>query len=90
MVLSTQNRMADNGSSCRGRRLIEDRAMLLLDVGFVKTNLWNGDRLLRSRVALGVEILPGCFLPFSRTIKNRKAHVSVNRTDVYVIDGWKD
>jgi hypothetical protein len=46
--------------------------------------------LLRSRVALGVEILPGCFLPFSRTIKNRKAHVSVNRTDVYVIDGWKD
>jgi len=44
MVLSTQNRMADNGSSCRGRRLIEDRAMLLLDVGFVKTNLWNGDR----------------------------------------------
>jgi hypothetical protein len=25
-------------------RLIENRAMLLLDVGFVQTDLWNGDR----------------------------------------------
>jgi hypothetical protein len=27
-----------------GWRLIENRAMLLLDVGFVQTDLWNGDR----------------------------------------------